>query len=489
MSGSIAQPADQIRTGSILLGANGESLRLIPVAGRRLGQWRVLLGDQGLPGDEAAAGGKAALNYVLLRMNAVPVGLRYPVLAVGDALTYESVREHLIADRAEPTMPVVLAGVAGLTEVSGQAWVYFLDRAQLAVVDELSRASGRRTLLPLGAGRSVTLHSGEELGAVYLYTAENGTEQGAMRYYDQLTPVRPRSGDDPTHLVRTANVTPDYVHREGQLTVRLGEADVALLSGPELVCVKPAHPRPDANRLAVVARLVPAGVPDGVAQADQGVRNAIGIEVGEEIAIAPATLHRARRLDRLIGTPGYVTCRVQSADLTTAEREVALVDGLTLALLGVTSGDDVVLEGIPETSGTVPTVRVKAFQASDEVMQRRTELSGGDFTCRFPSAVDSLGVFPDLPWVFLDSSTRTALGLTGQKLGTVRIRPSRSYQLGKEFREILLVLAVAFLGFGSVIDNTALLVGLLCALTVVITGVMVVRMRSRLSRRMRRRRG
>jgi hypothetical protein len=220
-------------------------------------------------------------------------------------------------------------------------------------------------------------------------------------------------------------------------------------------------------------------------QADQIVRDALGIEIGELAMLTPCHVQRRLRiLDQLIGTPTYVMCRVQSADATTIEREVSLVDELTLELIGVESGDEVVIEGLPNVdlgNTKVPCIRIKAFRASDGVLERRSQLSGGDLTCRFPTARDSLGAFPDLPWVFLDSAERSALGLSGQKLGIVRIRASRRYQLVKEFRELLLVVAVAFIGILSIFSGVTRY-ALIGSLVFFVLLVVALRMRGRLSR-------
>jgi hypothetical protein len=61
-----------------------------------------------------------------------------------------------------------------------------------------------------------------------------------------------------------------------------------------------------------------------VAEIDQVVRNAIGVEVGESVRLEPALVRRRRWPDFLIGTPNYVTGRMQVADLTTVERDVCL---------------------------------------------------------------------------------------------------------------------------------------------------------------------
>lgn len=67
-----------------------------------------------------------------------------------------------------------------------------------------------------------------------------------------------------------------------------------------------------------------------------------------------------------------------------------------------------------------------------------------------------MGVYPDLPWVFLDSAARTSLGIHGQ-LGTVRIRASRRYQWSAEIRELLFLLVIAFIGLASLIQSVVVL--------------------------------
>ncbi|KOG89170.1 hypothetical protein ADK38_15760, partial [Streptomyces varsoviensis] len=82
------------------------------------------------------------------------------------------------------------------------------------------------------------------------------------------------------------------------------------------------------------------------------------------------------------GPPNYVACRVQDGDRASAEHEVCLLDEMTLELLGVGSGDSVVIEGFPDRDGIVPTLELKAIRASSEVQERRTYLHGGDMTSR-----------------------------------------------------------------------------------------------------------
>jgi hypothetical protein len=234
---------------------------------------------------------------------------------------------------------------------------------------------------------------------------------------------------------------------------------------------------------------------EGQAEVDQVIRNAVGAEVGEDVELTPVTVHRGRLFDVLLGRPSYITCRVQPADLTIVEREVCLLDELTLDLLGVQSGDEVVIEGYAAAGRVVRQIRVKAYRTSDAVQHRRESLHGGDFAVRFPRALDALAVDPDLPWIFLDSALRTALSLGGpgseevsakQAMTTVRLRSSRRYQLKKELREMVLLLGLAFIGIISILESVAARIIGLGVLVALVALVVTIRMRGRLTAHVKR---
>jgi hypothetical protein len=252
----------------------------------------------------------------------------------------------------------------------------------------------------------------------------------------------------------------------------LGAADHAAVSA--VVTPDGAH-----IRVLVAVQRDPGIEPHELAT-DQVARNALGLELTERATLQPARVHRNTFADAALGAPTYVTCRVQPADLPTVERHACLVDTLTLSLLGISSGDEVVVEGFPDDADlAVSTRKVRAHEAPDTVLERRSELSGGTFESRFPSSRDALGVYPDLPWIFLDSATRTALHVRGN-LGTVRIRASRRYQLLRELRESFLLALLALVGLAQVIRSPAVLVGLTLAVLALSAIAAVMRLRNRL---------
>lgn len=305
--------------------------------------------------------------------------------------------------------------------------------------------------------------------------------EARWRTYGQILPATPPAPGSWRAVPSGPNVT-----RRAQAVVQVPAALHRELGEPRHVAVRAvyADDRADLTRFDTIARLRVDPSPDVPAdqvQVDYVIRDAIGIEVGEDVRLAPVEVRRRRWPDRIVGPPLYVTVRVQAADLVTVEREVCLLGGLTLELLGVKSGDQVVIEGRAGADGVVEQVRLKAFDTTDAVLHNRELAQGGDFSVRYPSARDALGVDPDIPWIFLDKTTRARLGLGAQQLAIARVRASRTFQLRQEAREMLLVLVIAFLGLVGLIDEPAGQVGIVSAMVLVICAAVVVRMRGRLS--------
>lgn len=241
------------------------------------------------------------------------------------------------------------------------------------------------------------------------------------------------------------------------------------------------HSTDDAASRAVAACTT---APNRIVEMDEVLRWGLGVEIGEEIRMAGVRVHHWRWLNYLIGRPFHVTCRVQLADPATIEHEVCLLDPLSLDLLGIQSGAEVIIEGRPDDRGEARRIRVKALAAGEAVRLRREVISGGDFRSRFPSARDALGLPQEIPWVYIDRAMRTALGLGSQRLATVRVRASRSFQLRQELREMLVVLSLAFIGLIELLTQTWARIGVLLAMVVLVVTAVSVRMRGRLTRRL-----
>jgi hypothetical protein len=303
--------------------------------------------------------------------------------------------------------------------------------------------------------------------------------------YDDLHP----RNDLPPGTLR-AGRTPDRFDQRGVAVIRVRLEVADHLGDPRHVIVQNAQvPGTNRHRLGVLAKVI---VTDAVPQTEQptiqldlSIRVAIGLQAGEAVTLTPAHTGQKRWSDLFFGRPNYVICRVQPADRATAEHEICLLDELTLEMLGVASGDEVVVEGFPNSDGVVPSLRVKTFKTSTSIQELREELHGGNLASRYPSSRDALGSFPDLPWTFIDASLREALGLQDQRLGTVRVHCSRSYQLKKELREMMLLLGIAFIGVVTVLKETIWQLLSLAVLVSAVGIVSTIRMRGRLSQQAR----
>lgn len=276
----------------------------------------------------------------------------------------------------------------------------------------------------------------------------------------------------------------DDIHREGESVVRLARRDWLAAGSPRHVEVTSDYvvaTRGELAPTALAAVVVSDAATPGEAEVDHVLRMAVGLEIGERVRVRPVELRRTPVPNLVFGVPNSVTMRVTLADPSTAERRVALVSELSLALLGVESGDKVLVEGTAGDDGVVPVEVLTAFAIPESLAQERAESTSGSWGTRFPSARDVFGVNPDLPAIFLDGATRTSLGLQGQQLASVRLRPARGHQFVREVREIALVLAVALLGVVGLVDEPALVWGLVGVLVVASVGLVVGRMRGRLS--------
>ena len=226
----------------------------------------------------------------------------------------------------------------------------------------------------------------------------------------------------------------------------------------------------------------PAEPPVGHVQVDHVLWMGCGLERGDVAALRlPTSTASLVRLDA--GRPTYSDdARVTLADPASAERDIVLMPRLAIDILGVESGDYIVMEGSPGEDGRVPLGGSQVFEVplgcGGQPPGRHRRIVGA----RFPASVETLGINQDLPMAFVDAGLRARLGVNGQTLGTVRVRPGRLHRFYVELREILLVLAaVALLGVVTVVNGPRCRSPLIVALVVMSTILVVGRMRRRLT--------
>ena len=310
--------------------------------------------------------------------------------------------------------------------------------------------------------------------AVPVVPSTGATRAGDPATYGAARAGLPAPGETPRAL-RVAP-SPDDIDRRGEPTVAISPARWDELGHPSHVVVRSCM---DPMAPAAVGRVVEAATNEVLV--DQAIRNGIGVEIGEHVTLEPTGVDRHHVADMLLSTPHSLLCRVQQAELVTSERRAALLSRLALDLIGIESGDRVVIEGLPaEPGGRLRTVTVRAFEAPSDTIERRERLGGGGFEHRFPAARDALGVYPDLPGIFIDRALRSELGLAQPQLAIVRVRASRKDQVTKEAREMLLVVVLAFIGLLQVVDIGWTWVAFVLLAAIIVLGIVGMRLRARL---------
>ncbi len=214
----------------------------------------------------------------------------------------------------------------------------------------------------------------------------------------------------------------------------------------------------------------------GTIELDQTLRDGLGVANGEYVRIEPARLRRTAIADFICGRR-YLLLRAQVADHTNMETDVALAPPLALTMLGISGGDRVVIEGAPSPDGTVPEIRLRLVEMTDDVLNRREAIQRSARGL-YSSARRGLGVHPDIMPILLDHDARVRLNHSEHLLVPVRVRPSRGPKIVNELRELMLVLFLGFISMVTLINDwrivTTLMTLLIC-LTLVLT---VARVRS-----------
>ena len=268
--------------------------------------------------------------------------------------------------------------------------------------------------------------------------------------------------------------TRNGIEREGEFCMMVHPSRAA---GFGTHAVATPAPNLAEGRPGVLGRLLTSpDVPVDRIEMDQMLRDGLGVDLQEWVTIAPAKINARPLADRLVGRR-YASLRVQVAEHSNAETDLALMDPVIMTYLGLSNGDQVVFEGMPDHRGFVAEIRMRVAAIPDAVAQVRQNLSGGGLDARYASAESALGVYPDLGLVLMDAATRSQLNLGSHKLAVVRARPSRSHKVLTEMRESMLVLALAMLGLVTISGSTAIAIisaVVISALTILI-GVLRVR--------------
>jgi hypothetical protein len=475
--------------------------RLVPRHGRRLEQASVTI-DQQAPRLADQFGRSIPLSYALLLLNATQMGARRPFLSIGSNANPTQLYEKLTTAGQSVVVPLTMVHVDGLSigysnhrakagyvpaapfahPSARDLVVAWLDYQQASALNETEPNYVDLVVDLVELGIDAQLPNHEPLAEAVLFKTRRGLRTDKMgnvlEFRPDLGPFQGSSdhgvaADDGLHgeigwpNARTyAEVgdlrgrgayqvlpTKDMV-RAGDCTSVLSEDLYQEWGRPPYVLLTNPNAPDNASNSLVTRAVGHTGLSADQVRIDQLARNALGIEVREGVDIRAIHGERGGLVDRVFANPTRAVCRVQSAESATMERDIAMLDSVSMAVIGVAEGDLVVIEGVPDLDDQrPPEVRLRVVTATDEFMERRRALVGGNALSRYPSALDTFGVWPDLPWVYLDAGVRERLKLGSSRLAAVRIRASRRDQIAKELRELILVLAVALVGVLTVVQD------------------------------------
>lgn len=295
----------------------------------------------------------------------------------------------------------------------------------------------------------------------------------------------------------------DHVERKGESIVMLHPEDFELLGKPlylgirslPIVSVLGQQSKSQKNAPEPIGRVIKAdkvdlvrtGILQGQILIDEVLRVASGIHVGEKMLVRKLEdpmkwLRRAwfKIMTFMLGRPNYVTGRATFSDVTTMERDVALVTPLTMQMLGIESGDSAVIESthreVVETvekdvAGSVhkdktkseikmkiKTVSIRIFPLDEATLENRGEAQRGGWLSIIPDAKLCLGIHADLAPIFIDAALREYLfGKNhGQSVGVIRLRASFPEKISGEIRELIAVIVLAVLAWILTIPESVL---------------------------------
>jgi hypothetical protein len=257
---------------------------------------------------------------------------------------------------------------------------------------------------------------------------------------------------------RMFTVIPNYDRKQGDYATAVHPSTRAVLGLNRYVVLERAL---DDERISLISELSSRDTVKNEAEihVDQTIRNGLGVEIGEGVRLyklhEPGVDLIQRLLDKIL-PKRYVIMRVQVADILIMEKASCTMPSIALGLLGVEPGDKVVLESpIRKDSRDeyrLERVTLRAYPAPLSMLELRDSVQSGKFVqTRFPECAEVLGVFPDLPWIFVDADARDVLRLS--KCSPVRVHAKRRYQISKDYRNYALLIIVTLLSAISLLDT------------------------------------
>jgi hypothetical protein len=260
--------------------------------------------------------------------------------------------------------------------------------------------------------------------------------------------------------------------------------------GEQVALSRPVENDPAGRELVVRCQLVESeAIPDGEVWADQTVRNAIGIEFGDETekaALAPiqrGPMEAVREhVSRLLGRR-FVLLRVCKADPPDLEKDIARISPEIFALLGIRPGDRMFIScPVPRSDGPgydECTHTLRANELPEQMLAERERNEEDEakleFQARYLSAKRLVGVKRDIGRIFLDEEARSRLG-NAAPLQVVKVRRASGNAVGQELLGFGVVFFISGFAVSSVLPwgDSWLKTGVIVAIAAVATAIFVV---------------
>jgi hypothetical protein len=259
--------------------------------------------------------------------------------------------------------------------------------------------------------------------------------------------------------------------------------------GEQVVLSRSVKNAADKRELVVRCQLVEEDlVPEDEVWADQTVRNAIGIEFGDETEkaalapIRPGAMEALREpVSRLLGRR-FVLLRVCKAEPLDLEKDMARISPEVFPLLGIRPGDRIFIScAVPGRDGEgyrERTHTLRAHELTEQMLEERekneeSEVKRG-FEARYLSAEKLVGVKRDIGRIFLDEEARSKLG--AMPLQVVKLRRASGNAVAQELLGFGVVFFISGFAVSSILPwgVSWLKTGVVVAVAALATAIFVV---------------
>lgn len=209
-------------------------------------------------------------------------------------------------------------------------------------------------------------------------------------------------------------------------------------------------------------RPAPRSTQEVVLNIDKTLRTAIGIVEDEPVKVLRVKSSRRSLVTRLLDfmiPRNYFIFRTQIADVTLDEKASCALSQIALNMMGIQEGDYIVLEGLRSISNDpqgysyeIGSAVAKVYVSPPDMVSQRETIQRSVADPQHPDCSEMLGVYPDLPWIFVDEDIVKRSGLNIDPCSPIRVRVMRRHQVVKNISGIAALISLGLLGNGVLLQ-------------------------------------